>query len=93
MKIYGFIIRTACYLKDLHFGNDIRMEKCWGARSTLCFFNENAKSKIFFTILDIRIYGESFMEQGGRVMVFHFSATPFDAQHSFIYVFYCGVKR
>lgn len=47
------------------------------------FFNENANSKIFFfTILDIRIYGELYGKEANNV----FPDDPFDAQRLNIYL-------
>lgn len=67
MKIYGFIIHPACYLKDLHSRNDV--ERCRVAGNFgFAFFNENATSEIFFfTILDMRIYGELYGSGKGGV--------------------------
>lgn len=60
MKIYSFIIHTACcYLKDLHSRNDVRRCRVAENFGFTFFLMKMPRAKYsFFMILDMRIYGE-----------------------------------
>lgn len=90
MKIYGFIIRTTCYLKDLHLGCDARpgyAEK--RAEDGFIFFNENAVSKIFFYDIGYANLWRALWKKASSV----FPAILLVAQHLFIYAFIAGAQR